>query len=84
MAYQLLPPERVDLQLVSGALRDFVGSWRVTPLGDAGCKVELHVRFEFSGRLRVLTLPFKRRIGKIADGVMDAFCQRASRVCDAG
>lgn len=80
---RLTPPSLVEMDLVDGALRDFRGIWRVTALGDAGCKVELDVRFEFSGRLRLLALPFKRRLGRIADNVMDAFCQRASQVCDA-
>ena len=78
---RLHPPERIDLELVAGALKDFAGCWRVTALGDAGCKVELDVSFEFGGRLRVLALPFKRRLGKVADKVMDAFCQRAAQVC---
>ena len=79
---RLQPPSRIDLELVSGALEDFKGSWLITALGDAGCKVELDVRFQFAGRLRLLAMPFNKRINRLADKVMDAFCERAAQVCD--
>lgn len=74
----LHPPERIDLQLVEGPFRKLDGAWRFIPLDGEGCKVSLHLGFEFSsGLIRATVAPVFR---EIADTMLDAFCARAHQV----
>ena len=41
-------PSAITLSLESGPFEHLSGLWRFTQLGDAGCKIELVMEFEFS------------------------------------
>ncbi|MCB1849472.1 MAG: type II toxin-antitoxin system RatA family toxin [Gammaproteobacteria bacterium] len=75
---RLYPFERIDLKLREGPFRRLNGSWRFTPLGEAACKVELALEFEFSGKL--INAAFGKVFGHIADTMVGAFCKRAKEV----
>ena len=72
------PPVRIELHLVDGPFTQLEGSWRFTPLGQDGCKVEMRLRFDFNSKLANLAL------GKVfevaADTMVDAFCERADLI----
>lgn len=72
------PPTRMYIELIEGPFKEFSGLWTFTALGDAGCKVNLRLRFEVDGRLMNFAL------GKIfnvaADRMVEAFCERADAV----
>ena len=69
------PGRAIDLRLVTGPFRRFAASWRFTPLGKQGTKVEFSMEYEFSSRIlgRVLQPAFDR----MADSMVDAFTRRA-------
>ena len=70
------PPNLMLIRLVEGPFRSLEGSWRFTDLGDAGCKIELSMRYEFSNRvLEKLVGPV---FGYIANNLVDAFVKRAN------
>jgi len=69
---------RIDIELVDGPFKSLAGHWRFTPLGEAGCKVELNLDFELaSGLLRRLLGPI---FSEITNTMVDAFCRRAREV----
>ena len=75
---QLTPANAIALQMVEGPFRRFEGRWLFTPLGDAGCRVDLVVSFELANRIAgVLAAPF---LNRIADRIVDAFAARAREV----
>ena len=74
----LIPPERIDLSLVSGPFKSLSGSWQFDPVGDAGCRVTLSLEFEFSGRL--IAMAIGAVFSQIAGSMVDAFCARADRL----
>ena len=68
-------PRLMRISLLEGPFESLEGSWRFTDLSSAGCKVELHLRYEFAGRLLdTLVGPV---FGYIANNLVDAFVQRA-------
>lgn len=75
---QLQKNERIEIHLNEGPFRRLHGGWVFTRLGDAGCKVELHLEFEFSGRL--IEKAFGAVFSQIANSLVDAFCKRADEV----
>lgn len=75
---RLYPYQRIDLSLREGPFRKLHGSWRFTALGDAACKVELALEFEFSGRL--INAAFGKVFSHIANTMVSAFCARATEV----
>ena len=77
-AAALNPPFSIRLSLVEGPFRQFDGEWRLSRLGDnQGCKVELMLRFRFSGTKTVLAKAFAGVFSRAADSMVDAFCRRA-------
>ena len=70
------PGRSICMELVDGPFRQFSAQWRFKPLGDAACKAEFSLVFEFSSRLlaRALEPVFER----IADTTVDAFVRRAA------
>ena len=74
----LHPHERIDLRLKDGPFRNLQGSWRITPLREDACKVELELEFEFSGKL--INTAFGAVFNQIANTLVDAFCKRADEV----
>lgn len=75
---RLYPFERIDLNLREGPFKKLHGGWRFTPLGDAACKVELSLEFEFSGKL--INAAFGKAFSHIANTLVGVFCKRASEV----
>ena len=75
---RLYPFERIDLSLREGPFKKLHGGWRFTPLGEAACKVELTLEFEFSGRL--INAAFGKVFSHIANTMVGAFCKRANEV----
>lgn len=73
----LFPHHRIELELVAGPFREFAGVWRFVPIGDQqGCRVELDLRFEFSGVRSLLGSAFSGVFAGAADRMVDAFCER--------
>lgn len=72
-----VPCERVELELVSGPFSSFHGRWEITAIGEAGCRTELFVDFEFSRGLALLSRVVAGSLVGAADRILDAFCQRA-------
>ena len=71
---RLTPTSAIALEMVEGPFRRFRGRWLFTPLGDAGCRVNLVVSFELSNRLvGAFAAPF---LNRIADRIVDAFAAR--------
>ena len=70
--------EAILMRLVDGPFRQLEGSWRFDSLGDDGCKISLHLVYEFSSRMvSLVTGPV---FNKIANSLVDAFQQRAVEV----
>jgi ribosome-associated toxin RatA of RatAB toxin-antitoxin module len=68
-------PQVITLQLVEGPFRRLHGQWRFEPLGDAGCKVRLHLEYQFaSGLLGKAIAP---AFDRIAGSLVDSFVRRA-------
>lgn len=72
---RLYPGERIEMRLKEGPFKTLSGLWRFTALGDAGCKVELDLQFEFSNKL--VALAFGSIFSQIASSLVDAFQKRA-------
>jgi ribosome-associated toxin RatA of RatAB toxin-antitoxin module len=72
------PSSAIEIRLVQGPFRHLQGSWRFTPLGDAACKIQLRLTYEFSSKLleRLVGPVF----GYIANSLVDAFVRRAERL----
>lgn len=66
---------RVSMIFVDGPFRVLEGLWTLTPLGDAGCRVELDLRFEFANRLAGAL--FEPLFEDTAASLVDAFVKRA-------
>jgi ribosome-associated toxin RatA of RatAB toxin-antitoxin module len=74
----IIPHERIELHLVSGPFKIFEGAWHFKRLGnDEGTRVELDLRFEFTGARALLAGAFSGVFVKAADQMVDAFCRRA-------
>lgn len=73
------------MHLVDGPFESFEGQWRVIEIGDgAGSRVELSVAFEFKNALaRLLGLSFGRALDRLADKIVEAFCERIRSECAA-
>ena len=68
----------IEMHLVNGPFKNLDGTWQFEQLGDAACKVSLHLEFEFSSKLVGITLgPV---FSKIANSLVDAFIKRAETV----
>ncbi len=71
-------PNLMLIKLVEGPFKALEGSWRFTDIADAGCKVELRMRYEFANRLlETLVGPV---FGYIANNLVDAFVKRAQSI----
>ena len=69
------PPANIEIELIEGPFRHLHGSWQLTPLGEAACKVRLRLSYEFSSRLlEKLVGPV---FGYIANSLVEAFVKRA-------
>jgi len=69
-------PQWLHVRLVDGPFRRFEGDWRLTRLGDVGCKIEFDVAYEISdGLLDQLAKP---AVDFVSRSMMDAFVKRAA------
>jgi len=75
---RLQPPTHIHMTLVEGPFTELEGDWRIEPLGDDGCRLDLHMRFAFSSRLKDMLL------GPIfeltCNHLVDAFVKRAKQL----
>lgn len=71
-------PGEMLLRLKSGPFRHLEGFWRFHPLGEAGCKVEFQLKYEFSSMAidKLLGPVF----GYIAGTLVEAFIRRAEQI----
>jgi len=70
-----LEPERsIRMQLVSGPFRALEGLWLLTPV-EAGCRVDLTMRFAFKNSLTGLL--FEPKFAATVGSLVDAFVARA-------
>jgi ribosome-associated toxin RatA of RatAB toxin-antitoxin module len=68
----------IAMQLVDGPFSELEGYWRFAPLGADGCKISLHLHYDFSSKvIRLVTAPV---FGQIANSLVDAFQKRAAEV----
>jgi ribosome-associated toxin RatA of RatAB toxin-antitoxin module len=71
-------PFVIDIRLVSGPFRRLHGTWRFIPLGDAACKIDFRIEYEFSSKV------LERLVGPvfnhIANTFVDAFTRRAEQL----
>ena len=74
--------ERINLELVSGPFQSLSGYRQFTGLADQGCRVDLHLTFQFGGVAAVLGGPFNRVFSRAADQLVNAFCSRAAALLD--
>lgn len=72
------PPHKMYIELIEGPFKEFSGLWTFQALGDAGCKVTLHLKFEVDSRLMGFALG--RVFNVAADRMVDAFCERAEHI----
>ena len=75
---ELDPNRRVTMNLVHGPFSTLRGEWLLTPIADAGCRVDLSMRFEFSNPLSAVIFEplFAQTVGEL----MDAFVARARNI----
>jgi ribosome-associated toxin RatA of RatAB toxin-antitoxin module len=70
--------ERIEMTLKDGPFRQLDGAWHFMPLSDSACKIQLRLRYEFSGKL------LEKVIGPvfhfIANNLVDAFIRRAEQI----
>ncbi|MBL8483825.1 MAG: type II toxin-antitoxin system RatA family toxin [Rhodocyclaceae bacterium] len=75
-------PHSMFIRLVDGPFHSLDGKWLFTPLGDAACKVEFNMHYEFSSRL------IEKAVGPvfshIANSFVDAFVKRANSTPASG
>lgn len=72
------PPRHMHMSLVEGPFSQLEGDWTIEPLGEAGCRIELTMRFEFASRARRLLLGplFELTCNRL----VDAFVRRADQL----
>jgi ribosome-associated toxin RatA of RatAB toxin-antitoxin module len=71
-------PSYMTMQLVDGPFRVLEGRWTFTPIGEAGTKVELEMRFEFASA--VVAMLFGKSFEQSCGALIDAFIARARQV----
>jgi ribosome-associated toxin RatA of RatAB toxin-antitoxin module len=71
-------PAWMSLELVSGPFRTLEGLWSFAPIGDAGTRVELVMKFEFANP--VISLLFGKAFEASLGQLIDAFVTRARAI----
>ena len=69
------PGRSIKMRLLEGPFKRFSAGWRFTPLESRAAKIEFRVDYEFANRAVATAL--EPLFGGIADGMVDAFSQRA-------
>ena len=73
-------PSFMTLQLVDGPFRLLEGRWKFTPIGQAGTRVELEMRFEFASAV-VAAASNSAASASRAAGAASARCWPSRRCC---
>ena len=68
-------PSFMTLQMVEGPFRVLEGRWSFEPIGTAGTRVELEMRFEFANP--VISMLFGKAFEQSCNTLIDAFIARA-------
>jgi ribosome-associated toxin RatA of RatAB toxin-antitoxin module len=68
-------PSFMTLQIVQGPFRVLEGRWSFAPIGTAGTRVELEMRFEFANP--VISMLFGKAFEQSCNTLIDAFITRA-------
>lgn len=76
-----VPGRSVTMSLVDGPFESLDGRWDFTPVGEAGTRVDLVVRFATSGLAGALALG--PAFAAACDRLVDAFASRAQQVFGA-
>lgn len=71
------PPSKISIHLREGPFRRLEGEWRFSALGEAACKVEFRLVYEFSSRIMEAAAGSVFR--HAADTFVDAFIKRAEQ-----
>jgi ribosome-associated toxin RatA of RatAB toxin-antitoxin module len=71
-------PAYMTMQLVRGPFRLLEGRWTFTPIGGAGTRVELEMRFEFANP--VISMLFGKSFEQSCGSLIDAFIARARQL----
>ena len=71
-------PSFMTMRLVEGPFRLLDGRWTFVPIGSAGTRVELEMRFEFASAMAGLL--FGRAFEESCGTLVDAFIQRARQL----
>ena len=74
----MLENQQITIRLIKGPFKHLTGVWKFVPLSDQGTKVTLDLEFEFSNRMFAMALGVVFK--KLANTMLDAFCQRAKVV----
>ncbi|WP_041523701.1 type II toxin-antitoxin system RatA family toxin [Gilvimarinus agarilyticus] len=77
---QLMPPEKMTMELVDGPFRTFSGVWSFVPVGE-GCRVTLELDFSLKNPL--LAMAVNKMFEQIAASQVKAVCRRATAVYGA-
>lgn len=70
-------PEWLAFRLAEGPFRHFDGEWNLAPLGDAGCRIEFVLRYEFDSTL------MRKLAGPVFDRIADTLVDRLAAEADA-
>ena len=68
----------IEMQLVEGPFSSLHGCWQFDSLGDAGCKIALHLEYDFSSRM--LGMVVGPVFNQISNTMVDSFQHRAVEV----
>jgi len=69
-------PHTIDMQFIDGPFKAFSGKWVFTPLEENACKIEFHLKYEFSNFL--LDKLIGPVFGMIANTFVNSFVTRAN------
>jgi len=73
-----LTHSKVDMSLVDGPFKQLTGGWKLTPLSEEACKIELALEYEFSSK--IFDLAFGKVFNQLANNMVQAFTGRAKEV----
>jgi ribosome-associated toxin RatA of RatAB toxin-antitoxin module len=68
-------PTFMTMRLVDGPFRLLEGRWTFTPIGTAGTRIELEMRFEFASPM--VSMLFGKSFEQSCNSLIDAFIARA-------
>jgi ribosome-associated toxin RatA of RatAB toxin-antitoxin module len=68
-------PSFMTMSLVDGPFRLLEGRWTFTPIGSAGTRIDLEMRFEFASQ--VVSMLFGKAFEQSCNSLIDAFIARA-------